>query len=156
MRAVYSATLRWPNVIAIPTQGLSYIEQHPRIVDRFKYFSLTSDDAFQAITGFQGQVILLDSTYNAAQNLDATLNLQWFWGKDVWIGIVDPTLGQNVMTFGKTFAQVYPDGTTRPTERWREESRKADLIRTNFKYDLKIVAAGAGYLIKNAFSATAW
>jgi hypothetical protein len=156
MRAVYSATLRWPNVLAIPTQGMSYIEQHPRIVDRFKYFSLTQPDAFQAITGFQGQVILLDSTYNAAQNLDQTLNLQWFWGKDVWLGIVDPTLGMNVMTFGKTFAQIYPDGTTRPTERWREESRKADIIRTNFAYDLKVVASGAGYLIKQAFSPTAW
>ena len=156
MRAVYSATLRWPNTLAIPTQGLSWIEQHPRIVDRFKYFSLTQPDAFQAITGFEGQVLLLDSTYNAAQNLDQTLNLQWFWGKDVWLGIVDNTLGMNVMTFGKTFAQIYPDGTTRPTERWREESRKADIIRTNFAYDLKVVAAGAGYLIKNAFSATAW
>ena len=156
MRAVYTATLRWPNVLAIPTLGMSYIEQHPRIIDRFKYFSLTNDGAFQAITGFQGQIVLLDSVYNSAQNLDATVSMVPFWGKDVWLGIVDPTLGQNTMTFGKTFAQIYPDGTTRPTERWREESRKADLIRTNFKYDLKIVSSSAGYLIKNAFSATAW
>jgi len=156
MRQVYSATFRWPNTLAIPTQGLSFLENHPRIIDRFKYFSLTQPGAFQAITGFEGQVVLLDSMYNSANNLDASINLQWFWGKDVWIGIVDPALTMNTQTFGKTFAQIYPDGSTRPTERWREESRKADIVRTNFKYDLKITSAGAGYLIKNAFSATAW
>jgi hypothetical protein len=156
MRAVYAATFRWPNTLAIPTLGLTYIENHPRVVDRFKNFSLTIPDAFKTLTGFDGQVILLDSVYNASNNIDATVSMTPFWGKDVWIGIVDPVPGQNTMTFGKTFAQIYPDGTTRPTERWREESRKADLVRSNFKYDLKIVSSSAGYLIKTAFSATAW
>jgi len=156
MRAVYAATLRWPNVLAIPTLGLTYIENHPRVVDRFKNFSLTIPGAFQALTGFVGEVILLDSVYNTANNLDAAVSMAPFWGKDVWLGIVDPTVGMNTMTFGKTFAQIYPDGTTRPTERWREESRKADLIRTNFKYDMKIVSSSAGFLFKTAFSATAW
>jgi hypothetical protein len=157
MRAVYAAVLRWPNTLAIPTLGLSYIENHPRVVDRFKNFSLTIPGAFQALTGFQGEIVLLDSMYNATNNIDATpLAYTQFWGKDVWIGIVDPVPGQNTMTFGKTFAQIYPDGTTRPTERWREEPRKADLVRTSFKYDLKVVSSSCGYLIKNAFSATAW
>jgi hypothetical protein len=156
MRAVYAATLRWPNTLAIPTLGLSYIEQHPRIIDRFKNYSLTMPNAFQALTGFVGDIVLLDSMYNAANNIDATISLTQFWGKDVWLGIVDQQPGQNTMTFGKTFAQIYPDGSTRPTERWREESRKADLVRTNFSYDLKIVSSSAGYLIKNAFSASAW
>jgi hypothetical protein len=156
MRAVYGATGRYPNVLAIPTLGMRYIENHPRVIDRFKNFALTMDDAFRALTGFTGVIIPLESMYNAANNIDATASMTSFWGKDVWLGIVDNTLGLNQMTFGKTFSQIYPDGSTRPTERWREEPRKADLVRTSWKYDLKIVTASAGYLIKTAFSATAF
>lgn len=156
MRAVWSATRRYPNVLAIPTMGLSYIENHPRIVDRFKNFRLTQDDAFQLLTGFEGRIITVDSVYNAADNVDAAESISDFWGKDVWLGIVDPNPGLLSHTFGKTFTQVYSNGAIRPVDRWREESRKADVIRVSMKYDLKIVSNVAGYLIKTAFSATAF
>jgi hypothetical protein len=153
MRKVYSLTRRYPNVLAIPTMGMSYIENHPRIVDRFKNFRLTQDDAFRLLTGFEGRVINVDSVYNSANNIDATPSITDFWGKDIWLGIVDPNPGLLTMTFGKTFAQSYPAGGIRPTDRWREEDRKADVIRVSMKYDLKIVSNVAGYLIKTAFSA---
>src|SRR5215831_6913520 len=156
MRAVYAATLRYPNTLIIPAMGMSYIENHPRVVDRFKTFTLTMDNAFQLLTGFQGTILAVDSVYNAANNIDATINVQSFWGKDVWLGIVEPALGLNTFTFGKTFSQTYPDGNTRPVDRWREEPRKADIVRVSMKYDLKIVSAGAGYLITTAFGATAF
>lgn len=156
MRKVWSLTRRYPNVLAIPTMGMSYIENHPRVVDRFKNFRLTQPDAFRLLTGFEGTVINVDSVYNAANNIDATPAITDFWGKDVWLGIVDPQPGLLTMTFGKTFAQVYPNGGIRPTDRWREEDRKADVIRTSMKYDLKIVSNVAGYLIKTAFSAGAF
>ena len=153
MRKIYAATFRWPNVLAIPTQGLSYIENHPRIVARFQNFALTMDGAFQALTGFAGSIIPVDSVYNAADNVDAAESIVSFWGKDVWLGIVDPTPGQRTRTFGKTFSQVYPDGTIRPTDRWYEPARKTELVRTSQKYDIKIVGNTAGYVIKTAFSA---
>jgi len=156
MRAVYAATGRYPNTLAIPALGMSYIENHPRIVDRFKSFNLTNPEAFRLLTGFDGTILPVDSVYNAANNLDATQNIVSFWGKDVWLGIVDPTPRLNSFTFGKTFAQTYPDGSTRPTDRWREEPRKADIVRVSYKWDLKIVSAGAGYLITNAFATGAF
>ena len=156
MRTVWSATRRYPNVLAIPTMGLSYIENHPRVVDRFKNFRLTQDDAFQALTGFEGRIIAVDSVYNSANNLDASPAVTDFWGKDVWLGIVEPNPSLLTQTFGKTFAQIYPNGTIRPVDRWREEARKADVVRVSMKYDLKIVSNVAGYLIKTAFGATAF
>src|SRR5215471_44095 len=156
MRTIRTLTGRWPNVLAIPSYGMSFIENHPRVVDRFKTFSLSQPDAFQTLTGFEGKIITPDSMYNSAQNIDATPAMTFFWGKDVWLGIVDPNPGLMQFTFGKTFAQIYPDGSTKPTDRWREESRKADIVRTSFKYDLKIVSSVAGYLIQTAFSAGAW
>lgn len=156
MRAIYAGTGRYPNTLAIPALGQSYIENHPRIVDRFKNFSLTEPGAFKALTGFDGTILGVDSMYNTADNIDAAESIASFWGKDVWLGIVDPTPGQKTFTFGKTFAQIYPDGSTRPVDRWREEPRKADLVRGSYKYDTKIVSALAGYLITTAFSAGAF
>jgi len=156
MRAVYAATNRYPNTLVIPALGISYIENHPRVVDRFKNFALSIPDAFRLLTGFEGTILAVDSLYNAANNLDATQSITSFWGKDVWLGIVDDAPSLNQFTFGKTFSQIYPDGSTRPTDRWREEPRKADIVRVSYKYDLKIVSAGAGYLITNAFATTAF
>jgi hypothetical protein len=156
MRKIYALTGRWPNTLVVPGVGMSFIENHPRIVSRFQNFSLTQPNAFQTLTGFEGTILPVNSVYNAANNYEATEAITNLWGKDVWLGIVDPQPGQNTKTWGKTFAQTYPDGGLRPTDRWREEPRKADIIRTSFKYDLKIVSSTAGYLIKTAFSATAF
>lgn len=156
MRAIYGATGRYPNTLVIPALGMNFIENHPRIVDRFKNWSLSQPDAFRTITGFDGQILPVDSHYNQVNNIDSTLNVVPFWGKDVWLGIVDPNPALKTFSFGKTFAQTYPDGSTRPVDRWREEVRKADLIRVSYKYDLKVVSSAAGYLIQNAFSSSAW
>jgi len=154
-RTIWNLTGRNPNTIIIPSQGIDYIINHPRIVSRFTYFTLTNDDAFLELAGFQGNMLLVDSGYNTGDNVDAAEAFQYLWGKDVWIGIVDPTPGQQTKTFGKTFCQPYPAG-IRPVDRWREEPRKSDLFRVSWKYDLKVVSNTAGYLIKNAFGATAW
>lgn len=156
MRTIYSKTGRWPNTIAMPTLAVPFIENHPRLVSRFKNFSLSQPDAFRVLTGFNGNILLVDSAYNAADNIDAAEVITDLWGKDIWVGLVDPTPGQKTKTFAKTFAQLYPDGTVRPSEKWREESRKADIVRTNYKYDVKIVSNVAGYIIKAAFSAGAF
>lgn len=156
MRAIWAATRRYPNTLVIPAMGMSYIENHPRVVRRFENFSLNEPDAFRTLTGFEGTIIPVNSGYNAANNIDASESFTDLWGKDIWLGIVDTQPGLRQKTFGKTFAQVYPDGTIRPTDRWREEPRKADLVRTSYKYDLKIVSSVAGYLITNAFSAGAF
>lgn len=156
IRVIYADTGRYPNLMMIPRLGAAYIENHPRITKRFENFSLTNPNAFNLLSGFQGRVVLTESVYNAANNIDAAENMTSFWGKDVILAVVDPTPGQKTKTFMKTFAQVYPDGTTRPTDRWREIQRKADLVRTSYKYDFKIVSNVAGYILKTAFSAGAW
>jgi hypothetical protein len=156
MRTIWTKTRRYPNVLALPTMGASFIENHPRIVSRFKNFSLTDPEAFRKLTGFEGKIVLVDSLYNAADNVDAAESITDFWGKDVWLGIVDPQPGLYTQTFGKTFAQSYPSGGLRPVDRWREENRKTDVVRASMKYDLKVVSNIAGYIIKTAFGPSAF
>jgi hypothetical protein len=93
---------------------------------------------------------IVDSAVNTANNIDATESIDSLWGQDVWLGVVDAQPGQKTQTFGKTFAQNYPDGSLKPTDRWREEERKSDIVRTSFKYDTKVISDTCGYLFKNA------
>jgi hypothetical protein len=142
----------------IPFDAVGVIENHPRVVSRYQYTSVYDAAAWRQIIGIPEavadfNVFVVDSKINTADNVDATESIASLWGQDVWIGIVDQQPGMNQFTFGKTFARTYPNGTTRPTDRWREEPRKADLVRTSFNYDLKIVSALAGYLIQTAVAA---
>lgn len=146
-----------PNRMAMGSLGVSWLENHPDMVARFSNFTLTDPNAFQELTGFEGRFILIgDDYYNDNDIQEATASLASVWGKDIVLAFVNPDLTLNDLSFGKTFAQIYPDGTTRPTDRWREEGRKSDLVRTSWKWDLKVTNSSAGYLIKDAFSSTAW
>lgn len=151
----------WPNLIAIPFDAAGVVENHPRLVDRFKNWSLMQPQAWQVLMGLPDEatanlrIIMVDSKFNNADNLDAAEDIQTFWGQDIWVGIVQDAPGQETFTFAKTFSQIYPNGSVRPTEKWREESRKTDLVRTSWSYDVKVVAGVAGYLIKNAVAVVA-
>lgn len=159
IRTIANKIGRPPNVMLMPSQGMSFIENHPRVIVRFQNFTLSAPDAFRQLTGFEGTIVGVgvgDDLYNTADNIDATESLTSFWGKDIILAYVDQTQGDRVLTFGKTF--VYPQlgGETKPIDRWREPARKADLFRQTWEYDPKVVTSTAGYLIQNAFAASAW
>lgn len=147
---------RPPNLMVLPREGVTWLENHPDVVARFSNFALTNEDAFRLLTGFEGEILLVDSKYNAADNIDATESITSLWGKDVFLGYVEPEPNLNTLTYAKTFAVPYPNGEVTPVERWREEGRKSDLVRYSWRYDVKITSNIAGYIIKTAFSATAW
>lgn len=157
LQRIHLDTGRWPNTMIMPFDAFGIIENHPRVVARYTYTSVFDPNAWKAIMGLPDEVnfrtIVVDSRYNSADNIDLAESITSFWGQDVWIGIVDKTPGQKTFTFGKTFAQKYPNGETKPTDRWREEDRKADIVRTSYKYDTKIVSALAGYLFTTAVDA---
>lgn len=159
VRTITAKTGFPPNLMLIPQMGVGYIEAHPRITTRYQNFALNIPEAFRVLSGFTGEVVevgVMDDLYNSADNIDATEALVSMWGKDIWIGYVDNRDGVNVQTFGKTFVYPQPNGENRPVDRWREDARKADLFRQTWEYDLKVVNSSAGYLIKDAFSSTAW
>lgn len=149
MRAVYNAVQMMPNLLIIPWAVWTWLENHPRIVDRFKFFSLLQPGAFQSLTGFDGTIVVAESMYNNANSVDDTQNIVSLWGKDVILAHVESD-GQRVQTFGKTFAVPFADGNVRTVDRWRDEERKSDLVRVSWQFDLKIVNNANAYLIKTA------
>jgi hypothetical protein len=149
---IYGATGRWPNTMAIPVDALGVIEQHPRVVDRFKNFALTDPGAWKSLINVPApeNFFIVESKYNTAQNVYAAESIVSFWGQDVWIGLVDPQEGQKTKTFAKTFIYPQPDGSIRAADRWRDEDTRSDMFRTTYEYDLKVVSNVAGYLIQTA------
>lgn len=146
-----------PNRMLIGSIGIGWLAEHPDAVSRFQGLSLADPNAWEVLTGFQGELVIVgDDKYNDNDIQESTESLVAAWGKDVILAYVNPNMSLEDLSFGKTFAQRYPDGSTRPTDRWREEDRKSDLVRTSWKWDTKITSSVAGYLIKDAFSATAW
>lgn len=156
---IYLDTGRWPNTISIPFDATGIVENHPRIVERFRHFALTDPQAWQMLMGLPPEatanlnIFVVDSKFNNADNVDEVEDIVSFWGQDVWVGLVDQTPGQKTFTFAKTFAQKYPDGTLRPTENYRDEDRKTDIVRTSYSYDQKVIAGAAGFLFKTAVAA---
>lgn len=152
---VYLDTGRWPNTMIIPIDALGVIEQHPRVVDRFKNFALTDPEAWKALINVPApeNFFIVDSKYNAAQNIDLAESITSFWGQDVWIGLVDPTPGQKTKTFAKTFVYPQPNGEIRAVDSWRDNDLRGDWYRTFYEYDVKIVSNVAGYLIQTAVAA---
>lgn len=148
-------TGRWPNTIVFPFDAIGVVEGHPRVVDRFKNFALTNPEAWKQLLNVPApeNFYIADSSINTADNIHAAEVIASLWGTDVWVGIVDPQPGQRTKTFGKTFQFPYGSGETRPTEKWREEPRKSDLVRVSWRYDTKIVSPTAGYIIKTAVNA---
>lgn len=157
-RAVYKGTgmQHWPNTIVIPEDAVGVIENHPRVVARYQYTSVYSQDAWRMILGIPEDaasainVLVVSSKINSADNIDDTENIVSLWGQDIWVGYVDPADSLDAQTFGKTFARPYPNGDIRPVDRWREEPRKTDIFRVSYRWDLKVVNANAGYLITTA------
>lgn len=150
IRQVFSKIYLKPNLMIIPWIVWSYLRNHPKIVDRVKSFRLSTQDAFQELTGFEGRIVIPESVYNSADNVDLTESPVEIWGKDVVLARVDASNEMNTQTFAKTFYMPYPDGSTRAVDRWREEPRKSDIVRVGMKYDTKIVSNSAGYVIKAA------
>ena len=151
MRAIYNAIQQMPNLLVIPWSVWTWLENHPRIVDRFKFFSLMQPGAFQSLTGFEGTIVVAESLYNNANSVDDTQNVVSLWGKDVILAHVEGD-GDRIQTFGKTFCVPFADGGIRPVDRWRDEERKSDLVRVSWQFDIKIVNNANAYLIKTAVS----
>lgn len=150
--AIYTATLKRPNVIVIPTTVGLTLSTHPTLIDIRKYTDprLLSDmglppaleglEVVEAGAGYQA------GDLNAATSgpANAVANLAQVWGDNVIVAYVEKRPKIKSVTFGMTF------WTEKAVKKWRVEERDGDMIQTHDIYDPRSVAMSCGYLIKNA------
>jgi len=157
IKAVHAQIFLEPNVAIIPYQVMTILEDHPDFIERIKYSErgIVTPEIIASIVGIE-RVIVPGVGYNATANPGQAASLSYLWGKNVIFAYVPASAGLKTPAFGYEFTWGYGGGMPQVVERWREQQRKADIIRVSRRYALKIVAqdsAGAsiaGYLLQNA------
>jgi hypothetical protein len=165
-RAIHAKCFFEPNTAVIPYRVMSFLEDHPDLIDRIKYSerAILTPELVAALIGVQGRVIIPGVGIGAGQ-VGANgfqISASYLWGNDVILAWVPSRPGWKVPAFAYEFVWGYGGNTPMVTDRWREEKRASDLIRVRRRYDLKKVGVETnpssgdfgkwitGYLIKAA------
>ncbi len=141
-----------PNTLVLPYEVYSKVRIHPAVVDRAELAvtGMVGPDVLARIFDVE-QVLVPRALRNAALPGQAP-DMQFVWGKDALLCFLPrrPALKQVALAY--TFQWGGAPGTLsgHAVEMWREDRRKADVIRVQRYYDQKIVAPDAAYLWKSA------
>lgn len=145
---VHQNTFKKPNTLIMGKQVFDMLIEHPQIIERIKYSQLGIVTAELLARVFQvEQVIVGEAGSNTAVE-GQTDSLSYIWGKNAIVAFIAPQVRLKMLTLGVTFTY-----STRIVKRWRDEDREGTYVRIgNDNYVQKIIAATAGYLIKNAIA----
>lgn len=152
--AVFSQCQRRANVMVLPYNVFETVRNHPAIVDRIKYSTqgiLTPELLAQV---FDVDRVLVPRCFinNAAKGQAASVSP--LWGSNAYLMHVAERPGLKQVTLAGTFVWNGMPGSADGlvVERWRDHGRKADMIRVQKYYDIKLIAPGAGFRISNTLA----
>lgn len=149
MQAIHNAIHVNPNTLILGKQVYDKLLDHPAFIERIKYSALgvMTPELLARIFGVD-RVLVGAAGYNSAKE-GQTDSMAYIWGKHAILAYINPRTAPKMITLGFTYTWKEMQ-----VERLRgsdEEDRKGTYVRVgNHYYDQKIVAAAAGYLIKNA------
>ena len=141
-----------PNTLIIGAEVFAHLRVNAKVTDAFKYtnFGLVSEDMLKAL--FE-----VENLYVASAIQKTTAGVASFvLGKHAVLAYVEPNAGWRSMSFMKTFLWTGAPGTVSGVGveigRACDQSRKSDIVTVHKYYDMRIVSAKAGYLIKNCIA----
>lgn len=141
-----------PNTLVLPYAVYQKVRLHPKVVDLVKYvrFGVVGPDVLASLFDVERVLVPRSFKNTAAPGQSATL--EYIWGKNAFLCYVPsrPALKQVALCYSFTWTQAPGSIDGRVVEVWRENRRKADMIRIQRYYDQKVIAAGASYLWKSA------
>jgi hypothetical protein len=149
---IKQAIAKTPNTLAVSFPVYTYLRQHPKIIDRFKYTQVGILQADHLKSVFDvDNFWVLGAEYDTA-NEGQTPDLQFIWGLNALLAYIPPTPGRLQPTLGYTFRWLFgaPDLGGVLTKRYRVESKTADVIEVH-RYDaVELAVPDAGYAFLNA------
>jgi hypothetical protein len=166
IRAVHAKVFMEPNVAIIPYLVMSFLEDHPDIIERIKYSerAVLTPEIIASVFGLQRVIVPGVGVGSGAPGaLGNAISVGYLWGDDVVLAWVPPRPGMRIPAFGYEFTWGQ-QGSAQVADRWREERRKSDIVRVSRRYDLKLVgveinpASGdfgksvTGYVIKDTLA----
>jgi hypothetical protein len=137
-----------PNVIMIPKSVARVMARDIAFVDYVKY---THADllvgGYLPPTLFGMKVVMPGAAYTSTNEGEAVTALTDIWGKNVWMGYVNPNPGLDSLTYGLILRQREWQ-----VKQWRDEAVDTTYYRPSFVQAEQLIAPDCGYLIKNAIA----
>lgn len=143
---IHQNTFKKPNTLILAKTVFDALCDHPAFLERVKYSQLGVVTAELMARVFQVEKIIVAEAGQNTATEGQTDVLAYVWGKHAIVAYISPKITIKMLTLGATFTY-----SQRLVKRWRDEDREGTYVRIgNDNYVQKIIAAAAGYLIKNA------
>jgi hypothetical protein len=138
---------KYPNTMVIPAAVVAKLQLHQKVIDRMGVNGLrvVTPDILSALFEIPNVYIATSVENTAAEGLTATM--ADLWGKHVAIAYVPPNPGLRTLALGYTLRV----GGWR-TKQYRDEKRNSDVFRAGEIRVVKVVASGAGGVIRAAIA----
>lgn len=128
------------NTAVIPYVVMHYLTDHPKIIERIKYTdrAILTPELVASLMGLHGVVVpgMPVGNIYGASNFNFTSS--YLWGDDVILAWVPKKAGLKTPAFMYEFVWTDGGGAMR-VDRWREEQRRADIVRASRRYDHKFI-----------------
>lgn len=149
--SIFSGCQRRANTLVLPYQVYEIVRNHPSVLERVRYggHPMATPELLAQLFDVD-RVLVPRSCYNSAPRGQQAVATP-VWGANVYLAHVAPRAGLKQVTLANTFVWNGMAGSADGVivERWREQARKAEVIRVQKYYDAKLISAGAGHRIKN-------
>ena len=141
-----------PNTLVLPYEVYSQVRIHPRVIERIAYGSLGAVNEALLAQIFDVEQVLVPRAFKNTAAPGKDPSMAYVWGKNALLCYVPQRAGLKQMALSYTFAWTGAAGSIdgHRVEMWREERRKADVIRVQRYYDQKVIAPGTAFLWKSA------
>lgn len=166
-RDFHASTGTLPNLAVIPWTAMSYLEDHPLIIERYQaQGGVITAAQIAAVLGVRRIVVPGAAMDTSNPGLDA--DLSDIWGNDIVLGVIPARPAKRQAALMYEFHQPISRGRSGPDkttlDRRRDDDNIRDIHRARRRYDIKLVGrdpdlAGTpvigGYLIQDVLSAGA-
>jgi hypothetical protein len=139
-RSIHKLSFLESNIAVIPYRVMSALEDSQDLINRIQYVerAILTPDLVASLMGLN-QVVVPGFGF-ATNNPGQTLAISYVWNNEVVLAYNPPSPGLKVPAYGYEFVWGFgAGGPPQIVDRWREERRASDIIRTRRRYDLKLV-----------------
>jgi len=152
---IHASIQREPNTLLLSHKAFSALRRHEavRSLAGSGANGAPGPEQLAALLDVERVVVARSWKNIAAPGQDQ--DMEPVWGQSAALLYVPPRPGLKTIGAVYTFAWALAPGSVagRVVETWREARRKADMIRVQMYYDLKVVATGACHVWKDAVDA---
>jgi len=150
--AILDTVQQLPNTLVLPYSVYTTVRNHPKVAERVKYTSSGAVGPQALAQLFDVERVLVARSVRNTASAGQPPSMEPIWGKDALLLYTPRRASLKSISAALTFSWARAAGSSRgvAVQTWREERRKATMVRVQKYYDQKIVAPGAAYLLQNA------